>query len=171
MCYVSWTYFGFYPGSSKYSWHCEPVIRKFISFPFPLGTFAILRLITQTQRILCVSFPLPGGISSPSLSTCWTHSFLSPGMFKTSDCFWYFAFCHKKFCEGRSTAMCRLCMWFTIARFPGSHGGDQSEFLHWMCEETCFFSSQNRLNIQVRTITILMWTDLLEVAKRHLAPS
>merc|ERR1711928_103393 len=25
MCYVSWTYFGFYPGSSKYSWHCEPV--------------------------------------------------------------------------------------------------------------------------------------------------
>jgi len=25
MCYVSWTYFGFYPGSRKYSWHCEPV--------------------------------------------------------------------------------------------------------------------------------------------------
>ena len=38
MCYVSWTYFGFYPGSSKYSWHCEPVILELMHFS--LLTFA-----------------------------------------------------------------------------------------------------------------------------------
>ena len=38
MCYVSWTYFGFYPGSSKYSWHCEPVIFELMHFS--LLTFA-----------------------------------------------------------------------------------------------------------------------------------
>ena len=25
MCYESWRYFGFYPGSRMYSWHCQPV--------------------------------------------------------------------------------------------------------------------------------------------------
>lgn len=25
MCYESWRYFGFYPGSREYSWHCQPV--------------------------------------------------------------------------------------------------------------------------------------------------
>ena len=34
MCYVSWTYFGFYPGSRKYSWHCEPVSVELAHFPF-----------------------------------------------------------------------------------------------------------------------------------------
>ena len=40
MCYVSWTYFGFYPGSGKYSWHCEPVILELMHFS--LLTFAWL---------------------------------------------------------------------------------------------------------------------------------
>ena len=48
---------------------------------------------------------------------------------------WYLAFC-----EGRSTAMCRLCTWSTIAPFPGSPGGDQSEFLLWIrCHKSVFF--------------------------------
>ena len=82
MCYVSWTYFGFYPGSSKYSWHCEPVILELKHFPL-----TITRSTIQTPLTLSVSFPLPGGTSSPSLSTCSTHFSLSPGTHMTKVCF------------------------------------------------------------------------------------
>ena len=94
MCYVSWTYFGFYPGSRKYSWHCEPVSVKLRHFSFIrlpgwlfFTKYLVARLIIQTTLTPCVSFPLPGGTSSPSLSTCSTHFSLSPGTYMTKVCF------------------------------------------------------------------------------------
>ena len=80
------------------------------------------------------------------------------------------------FCEGRSTAMCRLCMWSTIAPFPGSPGGDQSEFLLWISchgKVFCLHSWMIILKGDYDGVmkSPLMSTDLLGVVKQHLVPS
>ena len=84
---------------------------------------------------------------------------------------WYLAFC-----EGRSTAMCRLCTWSTIAPFPGSPGGDQSEFLLWIrCRKSVFFLQSWMMILKEDYDGVmkspLMSTDLLGVVKQHLVPS
>ena len=127
-------------------WAGKCWIRAF-SFHFRL----IARLTIQTPPTLCVSFPSPGGTSSPSLSTCSTHFSLSPGTWWQRSTLKGVTFV---FCEGRSTAMCRLCTWSIIALFPGSPGGDQSGFSKDDLLKSPPFS-----------------TDLLGVAKQHLVPS
>ena len=63
MCYVSWTYFGFYPGSSKYSWHCEPVncsiVHKKTKGQFLLSPgwlFRLSRLVAHSVSCMVVLF-------------------------------------------------------------------------------------------------------------------
>ena len=53
------------------------------AFSFHL-CLVVARLTIQTPPTLCVSFPSPGGTSSPSLSTCSTHFSLSPGTYMTT---------------------------------------------------------------------------------------
>ena len=69
-----------------------------------------------------------------------------------NDMLWKVLYCI--FCEGKSTAMCRLCMWSTIALFPGFPGGDQSEI--------------SQYDVKKFPPT---YSDLLGVARQHLVPS
>ena len=150
MCYVSWTYFGFYPGSRKYSWHCEPVSVELAHFPF---TFVWLPgWLFKLPRLSAYPFPR---LVVLLLQVCRLvrHIFLcrQVHIWRQRSTLKGVTFV---FCEGRSTAMCRLCTWSIIALFPGSPGGDQSEFF------------QDEL---LRSPP--MSTDLLGVAKQHLVPS
>ena len=154
MCYVSWTYFGFYPGSSKYSWHCEPVILELMHFS--LLTFAWLPgWLFKFPRLLAYPF---SGLVVLLLKVCRPirHLFLCRQVqyYMTTVCF--------ERCDTLSSAIkeeVQPCVSF--ARDPPQHSSMAllvgTKVRHFLYEDL--------------TNSPLMSTDLLGVGKQHLVPS